>query len=395
MKLANPLIIFWFAAFAGIYQLFGMPGSVIKLAIFVMILVFSPFIYSLLRIKKTYSLKELFDLAFLFVLPLFLVLFQDNFSSRLSVFQSIVPVFIVYTFSIFINAHPIRDIRKLLTTFLSIQFFASIIKYVIAGTQEGGGIGTISVQAGSLSTFIVVLFLSVALSERRVRYKLLFLLQALIFAYINEKRLGIMLIAFTGVIISYQLKDKFKANSRIFYIIFGFLLSLFLGVSLLNVNPTILDGMELFEFGNRVFYYLFQERSDGIPIGRLAGIKWTFSQVSLETLIKGLDPLMFFSSSLTDVNTIDENIFKPSGFLIVFSRTGLLGLISYAWLFASLSENISMSKILFIYVLFDFLIYSDSIMVSYLYPIVISLYFHASFSKSIQSNFSSCGDGTS
>ena len=144
------------------------------------------------------------------------------------------------------------------------------------------------------------------------------------------------------------------------------------------------------DFGDRVSIYLLQGTADGIPIGRLAGIIWTLTQISFETLIKGLDPLMFFSSSLTDVSTIDEYIFRPSSFIIVFARTGLLGLISYVWLFARLLENFHLSKILYIYIILDFLIYSDSIMVSYLYPIVISLYYHASFSSSRKSCLSSC-----
>ena len=207
-----------------------------------------------------------------------------------------------------------------MTLFLNIQFLASIIKYIIVGTQEGLGIGTISVQAGSLSTFIVVLFVSFALSVRQTSQKIVLLLQALIFAYINEKRLGILIVALTCTIVSFQLKNKFKANSRFVYLIFGSIFSSFIAITLFSINITILDGGTLLDFGDRVSLYLLQGSSDGIPIGRLAGIIWTLTQMSFETLIKGLDPLMFFSSSLTDVSTIDEYIFRPSSFIIVFAR---------------------------------------------------------------------------
>ena len=266
MKLTNPIIIFYFAAFAGIYQLLGVPGSFIKLAIFFLILMFSPFIYSFFSFNKKYTIKELVDLALLIVLPLFLVLFQNDFASTLSVFQALSPLGIIYLFSIFVASHSTNDIRKLMTLFLNIQFLASIIKYIIIGTQRRSWNWYYFSQAGSLSTFIVVLFVSFALGVRQTSQKIVLLLQALIFAYINEKRLGILIVALTCTIVSFQLKNKFKANSRLVYTIFGLIFSSFVSIILFNINSTILDGGTFLDFGDRCQFIYCRVQRMAFPL---------------------------------------------------------------------------------------------------------------------------------
>ena len=74
-----------------------------------------------------------------------------------------------------------------------------ILKLLLYGQEEGLGIGTMSIQAGSLSTFIVF-FISVLAIERKTNGFLLhcvmrFFCFAGLFAVVNEKRLGILIVS--------------------------------------------------------------------------------------------------------------------------------------------------------------------------------------------------------
>lgn len=254
--------------------------------------------------------------------------------------------------------------------FVITQVSAALIKFLLVGQSEGLGIGTISIQAGSLSTLIAVYICYIATQKTNINYKFILLFSALGFAFVNEKRLGILLVLCFIFIETLNLKIKPK-RFRPLYILCSACFLLAILPQGLKLIPSILEGNSLSYLPMRVFHYLTATDSSGMPIGRIAGFIYTLGNFqSIGEVLFGKNIFFSFSSAIYSYSEVGDNLnFRPSAFLISLMRFGIFGsfLLLYV-LYFILQKIEGKGALLFkLYLLIDFLIYSDNLFVNYVY----------------------------
>ncbi len=358
--------------FNGLYEGVGISSGSVK---FVVFSVCCLFVTLELLGRRRFTLPVGVFVSVFFSFGVWLSLFSSGsyYSpiTLLAAFQIYAPLILLGLLSTFLHKVEISLVTRLATVFMVLQLLASLVKFARFGQMEGMGIGTISVQAGSLSTFIVVLFVTVGCCARRTWVVALAFLSGLLFSVINEKRLGLIIVvvafALWGLIRVKDAKSVFGATVFIVpvtVISFGAMYLAPLAIE------SLLDGRESSEFLSRVLDYLLQTDSAGEPIGRVAGILH-FVGLAFEPdfFFGGPDPLFAFGSSLGGVESSQsEMMFRPSAALIIFMRVGLFGLLCWlAALYYLLSRLDSRFFILVAFVWVDFFVYSDNSLLSYFY----------------------------
>tara|TARA_B110000967_G_C18901903_1_gene576380 strand:+ start:4047 stop:5381 length:1335 start_codon:yes stop_codon:yes gene_type:complete len=127
-------------------------------------------------------------------------------------FLRVLPPILFFWALIKINFN-IAKVLRLLKILVIIQIPAVIIKFLIIGVSESGGIGTMSIHAGSLSTifplFIISFFFSMYLSRKNKKYIVIIFLY-LMFGLIGGKR---ALIVYTPLLLLFILVIYKKAFS--------------------------------------------------------------------------------------------------------------------------------------------------------------------------------------
>lgn len=297
----------------------------------------------------------------------------------ISLFQIFSPLIIFIFLNIITrDFNSLTFLMKLIIIFLTLQIFSALIKFLFIGINEGQGIGTLSVQAGSITTFIGALFCFFAnyiKSLGRYKLHLLILLLGLVFVVINEKRLG------TLIVVGFLIYAGFGHNSKIKLInffrgIFGIILGITAFIIATTLIPTILEAYSVMQLGDRVFDYLNATYSDGRPIGRLAGLFQTFKELkNSNSLLFGLGPEKFLSTNITGLT--QELTFNPVGLTVMIGRFGILGVIMISTFFIylfSLGAKNSTSRLFALYIIFDFIIYSNSIFLSYAIVFLYSIF---------------------
>tara|TARA_B100000768_G_scaffold156985_1_gene154805 strand:- start:2664 stop:3998 length:1335 start_codon:yes stop_codon:yes gene_type:complete len=161
-------------------------------------------------------------------------------------FLRVLPPILFFWALIKINFN-IAKVLRLLKILVIIQIPAVIIKFLIIGVSESGGIGTMSIHAGSLSTifplFVISYIFSLYLSRKNKKYIILIFL-FLLFGLIGGKR---ALIVYTPVLLFFILfiyNKGFKLNfkrslvKQVFGLfILGFVTFYFIARFNPNLNP--------------------------------------------------------------------------------------------------------------------------------------------------------------
>lgn len=361
----------------GIWEFLGFPTFSLKGLFFLVIM--SVTLISLGKNKLSMQIDHVLILSAITFLFFVATLFHSPLSVAVSYFQIFSPIIIfVLTISLFKTLDVSRT-ETLFLYFVLLQFIAALVKLFFVGQAEGRGIGTLSIQAGSISTFIVFFTCLIALryqslKKKRLVYFLLF--AALAFSIINEKRLGLLVVAFMSFIIimrGSQIKlrvdgTSLLVNGSFVKILPASIFALFVLVVGANFVPTLTEEFSLWQLAQRISTYLLQINSDGVPVGRLSGMLSIFARLSDEnSWIFGLSPVEFMSSKLVATQA-EISPFRLTGFTLIIARTGLLGLFIYTIFFWSLLQisALNMTGRLFVlYILFDFIIYSDTLFVSH------------------------------
>ena len=371
--------------FSGVWQFFGMPTYAIKGLFFTILIAFCLFQFFQGQLRLTMNAI----LTFYLILILMLVLLNQHSKSLVltSMFQIFSPLIIFHLLDAFLRNIDHNKAFRLLLFFLIIQISAAFIKLAVFGQGEGNGIGTLSIQAGSVSTFIVTVFCVLALHFRQrdmIFYTALFFVGALLFAIINEKRLGILIVFTLVLFLGFNLQSwRFSGTQHTSRFIVR--LGTILAVSLLAVFalligqlfvPTLTEGYTLLTIMPRIETYLFAIESDGTAIGRFAGMMQMFDDLQKhQTLFMGMGPDALLSTAVVEGKQ-QETSFRPVGMIIVMSRFGLVGLAIFAIFFFSLWRRSTVnlaSMILVAYIFLDFLFYSDSLFVSHAMQFILLL----------------------
>lgn len=355
----------------GIWEMLGFPTFLVKVSFLTILLIAS----LILIINRKFQLKA-FEIFFLLALIMYLLsiyVIYPNISTAVSLFQIFSPLILLILLNI-ISRQSIDQTFyiNLIKIFIFLQLIAVGLKLLMVGQGEGLGIGTLSIQAGGLSTFIGTFMCLYALHEKykgNFNLHVIILLAALFFIIVNEKRLGTLIVVCFSIYSA--LSNNKNIVNHISTRIFRFFIGISIGVIFFIVGtmmiPTILEAYSITDFDERVWDYLTATHSDGRPIGRLAGLFQTYTElIDKGKFLFGFGPESLLFSNIANSSSAIE--FNPIGLTVVLSRFGMLGLLFmllfFYYLF-TLSRNNIVLKIFSCYLLLDFLIYSNSIFLSY------------------------------
>ena len=362
---------------SGLWEFSGVPTFVVKGVFFLIII--GIMLVSLMQKKLTMPASHILILGAILALFAFSSLMYSATFVALSYFQIFAPIIVFLIAMSLSKSLNVARMEDFFLAFVFIQMLAALVKLAVIGQSEGGGIGTLSVQAGSVSTFLVFFICLIAMRRGAMGNQLLayfLLFGALLFAIINEKRLGLLVV--TGMSLMVIMWRDYRSNAS-----FGFnllrvrnamrlMLAGLLAAGLLALGarfvPSLTEGFSLLTLAPRIMTYLMQTAGDGTPLGRLAGLFHIFGRLGGENgWIIGLGPMEFMSSNLTSVSS-EGATFRATGFTILIARTGMAGLFIYSLFFLSLwrmSVFTMPVRLFVIYVFFDFLVYSDTLFVSH------------------------------
>ena len=360
---------------SGLWELLGAPNFVTKGIFFLILLGIA--LISITQQKLRMPASHISILSAIFVLYAFSSILYSAPIVAVSYFQLFAPIIIFFISLSLLKTLNVARIEEFFLVFVFLQMGAALLKFILIGQSEGAGVGTISIQAGSASTFIgffmclVALRLS-ALGNRGLAYLVLF--SAFLFVAINEKRLGILVVSLMSLFLlmwrgnqpSGSLALSFFSLRTLSHFIVGCIFALFLLIVGQQLIPTLTEGFNLLSLPQRIVSYIMAEASDGTPLGRVSGLFHIFGQLSEENKwMIGFGPMEFFSSNVFNV-TAEEPSFRPTGLAILIARTGLVGVVIYALFFLSLWRMSagSMPVWCFLtYIASDFIFYSDTLFV--------------------------------
>ena len=366
---------------SGLWELVGIPTFMTKISFFAIILFIS--IVHLLNRRLSISI---FETLLLFILALYLLILYfiyPGLSTLISLFQVFSPIIILsLILSISNNLNnKFNFFEEYIKYFVILQIIAALIKLIIIGQGEGQGIGTISIQAGSLSTFIgfiICLFGLFHKSQGNFKLYLLFFVLAFLFVIINEKRLGILIVSALFFFSAYYGKGSknyfIKILLKPLLVISLSTVFIFLGITFV---PSIIEGFNLTNFDERVWQYLTATQSDGTAIGRLAGLIQTYELIVVnDKFYFGMGPETYLSSNISGVT---DEFFNPIALTIVLGRFGFTGLLIWLLYFGYLykiSKVDSLLRIYVLYILLDFIIYSNSIFLSHSLVLIFAAFYN-------------------
>lgn len=189
---------YWILIFlTGIFQLFGLSSGIYKLGIPLV----SAGLFAYSFFTKGNQLKFPF-LAWVFGFGIVAVV--SSYLNQVDSFS--LAYFLIYTllsyayFIVLINEDSnllISRVVSFIKLLILLQVPAIIVKYLLIGQSEHGGIGTLSVNAGSVSTifpiFIIAILFSIYLYKRKLKYLVLIACFSLI-GIVGDKRAIILFI---------------------------------------------------------------------------------------------------------------------------------------------------------------------------------------------------------
>jgi hypothetical protein len=354
-----------FIVLSGLLEFIGFPTAMTKaFCLFFLLIMFGREVVLGHSKVPVYALI----LVFFMMATMLIHLTSSNYLAlSVSMFQIWSPFLVFYLLYSLQGARS-KDTSKILLFVLSIQMAAAMVKFILVGQNEGQGVGTISIQAGSLSTYIVcILCVTTFAFKSSQKVVLICLVSALVFTIINEKRLGII------IVLIFSMIHYLRFSGSMYRLV----LTYAMGIGLISLTvyfgarfiPTLLDGYSILEFDTRVINYLMQTTENGEAIGRLAGSFQTLERVaSKDALLFGLGPAEFLSSNITGTNEMAGAGFNIVGSTLVIARFGLVGFVMVLFSIYSLYklQLNTAGKFLVGFVLFDFIIYSGAFFLSYI-----------------------------
>ena len=360
---------FFILTFNGLWEFIGLPTFITKISFFSLLLLISTI--SVLQNNLKLSRFEIILISIVIPYLISVYLIYPNISTIISLFQLFSPLIILILLrGITYNSNDHIFFQEFFKYFIILQVFSALIKLVIIGQGEGQGIGSISIQAGSLSTFIGLTICIYALNEKlkgNSKTYITFFILAFIFVVINEKRLGIIVVGSLAIYSGFfaSKNNSFLSNSLLKPAI-GIITFTSLSIIGAKYVPTLIEGYSVLEFDERVWTYLTAVKSDGTALGRLAGLFKTYEDLLLNnSILFGMGPEIYLSSNISGVS---EELFNPIGVTILFGRFGIFGLLVWFSYFIFLYRNTNnnpLLKIFVLYLFFDFIIYSNSIFLSH------------------------------
>ena len=256
-------------------------------------------------------------------------------------------------FIIIVNENNIRRLKKITWTIIMlylIQIPAVIIKYFIIGQSEKGGIGTVSISGGSistiLSTFAIAYLFSLFYFKRDIKY-LILIVGFFLFGIIGEKRAIIFYIPITIFLVFFIDKIMTKQfttiqSFKLFFIIVSFYLSV-------RLNPSLTPDNEMwgrFDLNYVINYskeYNQSSKRNLKEISRMEGLIYFSTYLYRQDLItflfgEGAGELIstkYGKYGSTPVNLMLENYGVRyggrMGFVWMYLQIGALGVFFY-WL---------------------------------------------------------------
>jgi hypothetical protein len=377
--------LFIFVGLNGILEFSGVPSAVTKFLLLGVIIV----VFLLHGLENRFTLNKQIVLLFTIIVLLSSahIWSSSNIVLAVSLFQVFSPLVLYYLLES-LMAHSSGLIsQRILIFWLVLQIIGALVKFFVIGQGEGQGIGTVSIQAGAVSAYVVVIFcLSAIVLNVNKKASLSLLGLALLFALINEKRIGILVVGFFSYLIfahGYQFQSKF----------FQYFLAIALTIGILFVGsvaiPSLLEGMSVLQFGERVWAYLLLGNEDGAAVGRLAGLIQTISNLeSYREILFGNGPSMYLSSSVVGLTNNTNLGFNAIGSSILIGRFGLFGLfVMLGLMFILLKRQKGRaSRFLVLFMIFDIMIYSAGFFLSYLGVYILLSFRSIEMNRSIHSD---------
>lgn len=374
------VLCFLVLAISGVWEAIGISTWAIKLTN--LIIIVTGFVLLLaggqLRISVTILMTGVLGLAIAIISalrnPLDLTL--------LSYFQLFSPIIVFGLLMSILSAASQRLLLRILYLFLALQLLAATVKLWAVGVSEGQGVGTLSIQSGSVSSFIVFLFTMIALElhirgfPKRKIIPLFF--AALFFTVVNEKRVGVLIIS--GMVAVTMIAHRDIKFGRLFSAlqkkttVTRFIPACALVVVILNIGvwflPSLVEGYSLDTLPSRISSYLLQRDSGGKPLGRLAGsVDIVRGLADQNQLLFGSGPSALLSSNLSIAGS-EQYLpdFRATGATILVARAGAVGVFIYLIFFRHLwnrTRHSFAAQLGVVYLLLDFILYSDAIFVSH------------------------------
>jgi len=281
--------LYWLLVFTnGIVKLLNLPTAVYKIGIPLIVLIMFINVLSRnksLNIKMKYPFIK--EVGLFFVISLFSKIY--NGMDTISYLYFLIFTILSYLYFIVIVNEADREKNKKILKFISILFFIQIpaifIKYLVLGQSEKGGIGTLSLEGGSISTifpmFAIAILFSYYLFYKNKKY-LTYIFLFTLFAVIGGKRAIIFFFPLTMFFASFlfivlmKKRINYRKNIKVLLSvsIIAFLI-IYIGVRL---NPTLNPDKELFgSFDlnyvyNYVDVYTSQEDAQHFQMRRKAGL---------------------------------------------------------------------------------------------------------------------------
>ena len=281
--------LYWLLVFTNaIVVLLGLPTAVYKVGtpLFVLLMLFM-----VMNKNKTLNKKIKFpylkEAGFFLMISFFSKIY--NGMDTISYLYFLVFTLLSYLYFIVIvndaDVSKNKKILKFITVLFFIQLPAALIKYLVLGQSEKGGIGTLSLEGGSISTvlpmFAVAVLFSYYLFNKKKSY-LIYIFLFTIFAVIGGKRAIIIffpvIIFLASFLFIFLMKKQinYRKNIRILLSVSAIaFLIIYIGVRL---NPTLNPDKELFgSFDlnyvvNYVDSYTTQDKVAHFQMRRKAGL---------------------------------------------------------------------------------------------------------------------------
>jgi hypothetical protein len=298
----------------------------------------------------------------------------------------------------------IDRINNIFVFLIGLQFFATVIKLIVLGRQEGV-IGTMSLTTGSLNTFYPLLAMAFLISlyifVKPNKIYILLMALLLIIPYAGEKRgfIFFLPIFIFYLLYLYNIKILHRKIPTKLYLV-GMILSItifYLGAmsnKTLNISELEFGGVDLGLMYDYVVKYNYRYMDDGLVVGRAAGLiqalNYTISNDGYTMLFgSGPDSLIGYSSrDGTEEQFGIRNSGSINGLATYLISVGILGTVFYLAFFLSILKKLfkivkyskhANSPLFFsitsiILFLMDFLIYSRTFSHSHVFAVWVFFY---------------------
>lgn len=403
------IIIFSFSFFQGAIQLLGIPTIVPRLFLeFAILVLFFKTLYILKTKQKKMQFKWGTWMFLVFIITIVSAIINQVPVISLLLFSRHVFIFYLLFIAIYNSNLSLKEIRKVnywIVGLFIIQIPAAIIKILIYGTHivEGGGIGTVSVQGGSLALLIPLIPISFLFSRflyNRKFVNLLFIIAFLIISVASGKRATAFLLPVLLIILIVIYNNVYKKGNiiKLTKFVSGIIIVSVIALFVTSQTSPYLNpegiryggSFNLKYMYNKMLSYSTSYDSKNPGAGRIASYKTTYNYVyhkkGLDKVLFGFGPGSIIGSFLINKNMSIKNIHNlpygaRNGFIWFFLQIGLLGALFYTSFIISLLRdiyhNFKVNKhyiykapillgiigCIFIFI-FDFLIYSISFITS-------------------------------